>query len=86
MEPEELISLLIVGVVAGWLAGLLLKGRSFGLIGNMVVGVVGAFVGQFLARTFEFSIGGGKWVSPILTATIGAVVLVFVISVVNRKR
>ena len=50
MGTMNLLAFLIVGVAAGWIAGNLLKGRGFGLVGNMVVGVVGAFLGGFLFR------------------------------------
>lgn len=85
MDMEELVALLIVGLIAGWLAGQLSKGKGFGLVGNMAVGVVGAFVGQWLARTLEVSVGGGPWVSAIVTATVGALVLLFVLNLVIRK-
>ena len=47
MEPTSLIAFLIIGAVAGWLAGLLMRGGGFGLLGNIVVGIIGAFVGAF---------------------------------------
>ena len=49
MESTSLIMFLVIGAVAGWLAGLLMKGRGFGLIGNIIVGIIGAFIGGFLA-------------------------------------
>ncbi len=48
MEAQSLIMFLVIGAVAGWLAGLLMRGGGFGLLGNIVVGVIGAFVGGFL--------------------------------------
>lgn len=74
---------LIVGLIAGWLAGVLVKGGGFGLIGDLVVGVIGAFLGGFLFGTFRISLGGGL-LGSILVATIGAVVLLFVVRLIKR--
>jgi uncharacterized membrane protein YeaQ/YmgE (transglycosylase-associated protein family) len=74
---------LIVGLVAGWLAGVLVKGGGFGLVGDLVVGVLGAFLGGFLFGTFRISLGGGL-LGSILVATIGAVVLLFVVRLIKR--
>ncbi len=78
-----LIVFLLVGAVAGWLAGLIMKGFGFGLIGNIAVGVIGAFVAGFLLPMGGISIGGGI-VGSIIHATIGAVILLFVIGLVKR--
>lgn len=74
---------LIVGLIAGWLAGVLVKGGGFGLIGDMVVGVIGAFVGGFLFSNLGVSAGGGL-IGSIIVATIGAVVLLFVIRLIKK--
>lgn len=79
-----LIAWLIIGVIAGWLAGTLVKGGSFGLIGDIVVGVIGAFIGGWLARMIGIHIGGGLIVS-IITATVGAVVLIFILRLFRRN-
>jgi uncharacterized membrane protein YeaQ/YmgE (transglycosylase-associated protein family) len=78
-----IIAWLIIGVVAGWLAGLLVKGGGFGLIGDIVVGVIGAFIGGWLAGVLHISIGSGL-ISSIITATIGAVLLIFILRLVRR--
>ena len=78
-----IIAWLIIGVVAGWLAGLLVKGGGFGLIGDIIVGVIGAFIGGWLAGVLHISIGSGL-ISSIITATIGAVVLIFILRLVRR--
>ena len=79
----ELVYFLLIGAVAGWLAGQLVKGRGFGLLGNMLVGVVGAFVGGFLAK--QLGIGTeGDALGVLLTALGGAVVLLVVINVVKK--
>ncbi len=74
---------LIVGLVAGWLAGMLVKGGGFGLAGDLVVGVIGAVLGGWLFSTFGASTGGGL-VGSIIVATIGAVVLLVIVRVLKR--
>ena len=74
---------LIVGLVAGWLAGVLVKGSGFGIIGDLIVGVIGAFLGGWLFSTFGASTGGGL-LGSIIVATVGAVVLLFIVRLVKR--
>ncbi len=78
-----LIAWLIIGAVAGWLAGLLVKGGGFGLIVDIIVGIVGAFIGGWLASVLGISIGGG-FIGSIIVAVIGAVILLFVIRLFKR--
>jgi uncharacterized membrane protein YeaQ/YmgE (transglycosylase-associated protein family) len=78
-----LIAWLIIGAIAGWLAGLLVKGGGFGLIVDIIVGVVGAFIGGWLASTLGINIGGGL-IGSIIIAVIGAVILLFVIRLFKR--
>ncbi|MDF7798641.1 GlsB/YeaQ/YmgE family stress response membrane protein [Pontiellaceae bacterium B1224] len=84
MDAEQLILFLIIGGVAGWLAGLIMKGRGLGLVGNIVVGVVGAFLGGWLFGLLEISIGG-KWLGPIVTALVGSLILLFAIGLIKKK-
>jgi uncharacterized membrane protein YeaQ/YmgE (transglycosylase-associated protein family) len=85
MDSHSLIAWLVIGVVAGWLAGVLVKGGGFGLIGDIVVGVIGAFIGGWLAGLLHFHIQiGPSWMSSIITATIGAVALLVVLRLVRR--
>lgn len=79
----SLVWFLIVGIVAGWLAGVLVKGGGFGVIGDLVVGVVGAVIGGWLFSTLGASAGGGI-VGSIIVATIGAVVLLFAVRLIKR--
>jgi len=79
----SLLVFLLVGIVAGWLAGKLVRGGGFGLIGDLVVGVIGAFVGGFLFNSLGVSSGGGL-LGSILVATIGAVVLLMLIRLIKR--
>ena len=74
---------LVVGLVAGWLAGVLVKGGGFGVIGDLVVGVIGAFLGGWLFSTLGASAGGGL-LGSIIVATIGAVVLLFIVRLLKR--
>ena len=74
---------LVVARDAGWLAVVLVKGYGFGLVGNIVVGIVGAFVAGLLFPALGFSIGGGI-LGSILYATVGAVVLLLVIRLVKQ--
>ncbi len=79
----SLVYFLVVGLVAGWLAGVLVKGGGFGLIGDLVVGVIGAVVGGWLFSTLGASAGGGL-LGSIVVATIGAVVLLFIVRLIKR--
>ncbi|MGG1947510.1 GlsB/YeaQ/YmgE family stress response membrane protein [Trinickia sp. NRRL B-1857] len=79
-----IIAWLIIGAIAGWLAGLLVKGSGFGIIVDIIVGIVGAFIGGWLAGVLHLSIGGG-WISSIITAVVGAVILLFVIRLFKRS-
>lgn len=80
---NDFIWFLIVGLVAGWLAGVLVKGGGFGLVGDLVIGVIGAFLGGYLFNTFGVASGGGL-LGAILVATIGAVVLLFLLRIIRR--
>jgi uncharacterized membrane protein YeaQ/YmgE (transglycosylase-associated protein family) len=79
----NLIWFLVVGLIAGWLAGVLIKGGGFGLLGDLVVGVVGAFIGGLLFSFLGLSSGGGL-IGSLVVATIGAVVLLVIVRVIKR--
>ncbi|MEZ5775691.1 MAG: GlsB/YeaQ/YmgE family stress response membrane protein [Hyphomicrobiaceae bacterium] len=84
-DLQGLIILLVIGAIAGWLAGLIMKGGGFGLIGNIIVGVIGAFVGTWLLGMLGVGVAiGSPFVSAIITSLIGALVLLFVIGLVKR--
>lgn len=74
---------LLIGLCAGWLAGQLVKGGGFGLVGDLVVGVVGAILGGFLFKQLGIEAATGL-IGSLLTATVGAVVLLVVIRLVKR--
>jgi uncharacterized membrane protein YeaQ/YmgE (transglycosylase-associated protein family) len=83
MTASGLIIFLIVGAVAGWLAGLIVRGFGFGLLGNIVVGIVGAFLAGWLLPMVGLYIGGGI-IGAIINALIGAVILLLIIGLVRR--
>jgi uncharacterized membrane protein YeaQ/YmgE (transglycosylase-associated protein family) len=84
LSGQGLLVILVVGLVAGWLAGKLMRGSGFGLIGDIIVGIVGALVGSWLFAYFHIGPIGGFWINAIVTSTIGAVILLFVIGLVKR--
>ncbi|MCP5107791.1 MAG: GlsB/YeaQ/YmgE family stress response membrane protein [bacterium] len=79
----SLLWFLIIGIVAGWLAGVIMKGRGFGLIGNLIVGVIGAFLGPFLLKQFGITTYG--LIGSLVAALIGALVLLFIIGLFKKK-
>jgi uncharacterized membrane protein YeaQ/YmgE (transglycosylase-associated protein family) len=79
----QFIWFILIGLVAGALAGRLVQGSGFGIVGDIVVGIVGALLGGLLFGAFGLSSGGGL-VGSLVVATIGAVVLLYAIRLVNR--
>jgi uncharacterized membrane protein YeaQ/YmgE (transglycosylase-associated protein family) len=82
MSGESLLVIIIVGVVAGWLAGQIVRGAGFGLIGDLLIGIVGAFIGSWLLPRIGIHLGAGM-IRAIINATIGAIVLLLVIRLVR---
>ena len=80
---NNLIWFLIIGAIAGWLAGQFMKGRGFGLLGDIVVGILGAFLGGWLFGLFGVSLGGGL-IGSLIVAFVGAVVLLFLVRLIKR--
>lgn len=78
-----IIAWLIVGAIAGWLAGLIVKGGGFGLLGNIVIGIVGAVVAGWLLPRLGIAIGGGM-VAEIINAMIGAVIVLVILALLRR--
>ncbi len=79
----EFIWFILIGLIAGWLAGVLMKGGGSGIVENIVMGIIGALIGGFLFSALGVSIGGGL-VGGIIVATTGAVVLIFVLRLFRR--
>jgi uncharacterized membrane protein YeaQ/YmgE (transglycosylase-associated protein family) len=82
MSSESLLIILMVGLVAGWLAGQIVQGTGFGLIGDLIIGVAGAFIGGWLLPQLGIHLGSGT-VSAIIYATIGAVILLLIMRLVR---
>jgi len=82
LSSESLLVILLVGLAAGWLAGQVVQGTGFGLIGDMVIGVIGAFIGGWLMPQLGIHLGVGI-ISAIINATIGAILLLFIIRLVR---
>jgi uncharacterized membrane protein YeaQ/YmgE (transglycosylase-associated protein family) len=83
-EAQSLIVILIIGLIAGWLAGQIMKGGGYGLIGDLVVGVIGAFIGGWLWGALRLPSLGPWWLTAIIAATIGACILLFLIRLIKR--
>jgi uncharacterized membrane protein YeaQ/YmgE (transglycosylase-associated protein family) len=83
MTLEALIIFLIIGAIAGWLAGLIMTGGGFGLIGNIILGIIGAFVAGWLFPTLGFRVGG-PLVGEIINALIGAILVLAIVGLLKR--
>jgi uncharacterized membrane protein YeaQ/YmgE (transglycosylase-associated protein family) len=83
----SLIYILIIGAVSGWLAGQIMKGGGFGLLWNIILGIVGSFVGDWLFGVLNISLNvGSATVNTIIQSVIGAVVLLFVAGLLRGGR
>jgi uncharacterized membrane protein YeaQ/YmgE (transglycosylase-associated protein family) len=85
MDITSLVIFLLVGLVAGWLAGKLVRGGGYGLLGDMVIGVIGAIIGGFLLPKFGLDrIVTIAILNQIVVATIGAVILLLLLRLIKR--
>ncbi|HUJ13859.1 MAG TPA: GlsB/YeaQ/YmgE family stress response membrane protein [Thermoanaerobaculia bacterium] len=82
MALSTLIWFLLIGLIAGWLAGKVMRGGGYGLIGDMIVGVIGAFIGGWLFSLL--GIGAGGTIGAIITAFVGAVILIAILRALRR--
>ena len=82
MDLTNLIITLLIGAAAGWIAGQIMKGKGFGAIGNIIVGIIGAILGGFLLGMVGIGLTG--LVGTLLKAVIGAVVLLFLIGLIKK--
>ena len=82
MSGESLLVILFVGLVAGWLAGQIVQGTGFGLVGDLLIGIAGAFIGSWLLPQLGIHLGTGI-ISAIINATIGAILLLVVVRLVR---
>jgi uncharacterized membrane protein YeaQ/YmgE (transglycosylase-associated protein family) len=84
MSGDSLLIVLLVGIIAGWLAGQIMRGTGFGLIGDLIIGVIGAFIGSWLLPQLGIHLGAGL-VGAIINATIGAMLLLFVLGLLRGR-
>ena len=82
MGLTALIWFLIIGLIAGWLAGKVIRGGGYGVIGDMIVGVIGAFIGGWLFGVLGISVGG--FIGSLITAFVGAVILILLLRLIRR--
>ncbi len=78
LSNESLLVILIVGIVAGWLAGQIMQGTGFALIGDLLIGLIGAFIGDWLLPRLHIHLGSGI-IALIFNALIGAIILLLVV-------
>lgn len=83
MGLGAVLATLLIGAIAGWLAGKIIAGYGFGMVGNIVVGIVGAAIAGFILPKVGLQFGPG-WIGSIVNATIGAVILLVLIRLVKR--
>lgn len=84
LSNQSLLVIIIVGIIAGWLAGQVMRGGGFGLIGDLIVGLIGAFIGDWLVPRLHIEIGTGI-VALIFNAIVGAVVLLLIVRIVGGR-
>ncbi|HPE87839.1 MAG: GlsB/YeaQ/YmgE family stress response membrane protein [Bacteroidales bacterium] len=81
----EIIGTILIGALAGWLGSMIYKGSGLGLLGNILVGIVGSFVGYWLMGLLGINLGEG-WIAAILTGAIGAIIILFLLNLIIRKK
>jgi uncharacterized membrane protein YeaQ/YmgE (transglycosylase-associated protein family) len=81
---ESLLVILIVGLIAGWLAGKIMRGSGYGIIGDIIIGIIGAFIGAWLWGVLHLPTIGNIWVDRIVVSTVGAMVLLFILGLIKR--
>jgi uncharacterized membrane protein YeaQ/YmgE (transglycosylase-associated protein family) len=81
----EILVTLIIGAAAGWLGSMVYKGSGLGLIGNIIVGIVGSFLGYWLLGKLGVSLGTG-WIGAILTGALGALIILLLLNLIFRRR
>jgi uncharacterized membrane protein YeaQ/YmgE (transglycosylase-associated protein family) len=84
MSTESILVILVVGIVAGWLAGKVVRGAGFGLIGDLLVGIAGAFVAAWLFPRLGIRIGTGI-VSEIIFSALGAIILLLIVRLIRGR-
>jgi uncharacterized membrane protein YeaQ/YmgE (transglycosylase-associated protein family) len=79
----SILAALLIGAIAGWLAGLIVRGAGFGLLGNIVIGIIGALVAGWLLPKLNVTLASGT-LGSILDATVGAVIVLVILSLIRR--
>jgi uncharacterized membrane protein YeaQ/YmgE (transglycosylase-associated protein family) len=85
LSNESLLVILFVGLVAGWLAGKVVRGAGFGLLGDLVIGIVGAFIATLLFPRLGIHLGSGI-LSEILFSALGAIILLLIVGLIRGRR
>jgi uncharacterized membrane protein YeaQ/YmgE (transglycosylase-associated protein family) len=85
MTVLDIILWIVIGAVAGWIAGELMRGRGFGIVGNIIVGIVGAIIGGLIFDALDFAPGLGI-IGSLIMSLIGAIILLFIIGLFSRSR
>jgi len=83
MTVESILVIVLIGLAAGWLAGQVVQGTGFGLVGDIVIGIIGAFIASWLFPTLGLRLGGGI-IATIIAAAIGAILLLVVVRLIRR--
>lgn len=84
MDIEQVIILSVTGATAGWLSGLIVKGKGFGLLGNSIIGIIGAVLGAWIFDVLDVRLSG-EWIEDIVRAIVGAILLIFAFMIVRKK-
>jgi uncharacterized membrane protein YeaQ/YmgE (transglycosylase-associated protein family) len=84
MSAEGLLIVLLVGLVAGWLAGQIVRGTGFGLVADIGIGIVGALIGSWFLPHLGIHLGSGI-VPAIVGATVGAILLLLILRLIYRR-
>ena len=82
MTITDLIIVLVIGAVAGWLAGVIMKGGGYGLVGDIIVGVIGSLIGGWLFGLLGIAAGG--LIGSIVAAVVGAIILIAILRLIKR--
>ena len=84
MSGQSLLVILVIGLIAGWLAGKIVRGTGFGLVADMCIGIIGAFIGDWLLPRLGIHLGYG-FIAAVISATIGAVILLIILRLIYRR-
>ena len=85
LSGEGILVILVVGLIAGWLAGKIVQGTGFGLVGDILIGIVGAFLASWLFPKLGIHIAATSLVREIIYATLGAIILLLVLRLVRGR-